>query len=58
MTRLDALRQAQLWMLREATKQPELVRGLEALDEPVDLGSSSQLPPYYWAAFVLSTDRP
>jgi CHAT domain-containing protein len=56
MTRLEALRQAQLWMLREATKQPELVRGLETLDEPVDLGSSSLLPPYYWAAIVLSGD--
>jgi CHAT domain-containing protein len=46
---VEALRQAQLWMLRE--RGP---RGLAPLEgEPQ---TSQRLPPYYWAAFVLSGD--
>jgi CHAT domain-containing protein len=68
-SKLEALREAQLWMLREAPRHPELVRGwvdhlrgsepelargLEELPEP---GSPRRhLPPYFWAAFVLSGD--
>ena len=49
MGKLAALREAQIWMLRDKGN-----RGL-ALDEdqPTDTGP---LPPYYWAAFVLSGD--
>ena len=44
-----ALRAAQLEMLREGYK-----RGLVPIDEP---RKTERVPPYYWAAFVLSTDR-
>ena len=46
MSKADALRQAQLAMLRG-----ELVRGAELEGE-----KNSRLPPFYWAAFVLSGD--
>jgi hypothetical protein len=46
MTKLEALRQAQLTMLREGMK-----RGLGEPEAP-----ARRLPPYYWAAFVLSGD--
>ncbi len=45
----EALRAAQLEMLREGYK-----RDLVPLDEERKAG---RVPPYYWAAFVLSTDR-
>jgi CHAT domain-containing protein len=45
LSKVEALRQAQLWMLREGN-----VRGL---DLPAD---NRTLPPRYWAAFVLSGD--
>jgi CHAT domain-containing protein len=56
MPKLEALREAQLWMLREASKQPDVLRGLKppADDEPAH--ADARLPPYYWAAFVLSGD--
>jgi CHAT domain-containing protein len=44
-----ALRAAQLEMLREGYK-----RGLVPIEEP---RKTERVPPYYWAAFVLSTDR-
>ena len=46
----QALREAQLSMLRGDQGRG----GLKREDGP----SSERLPPYYWAAFVLSTDRP
>ena len=49
MGKLEALRQAQLWMLKEGRQ-----RGLE-VDE-ISADESKRLPPYYWAAFVLSGD--
>ncbi|HEY5313746.1 MAG TPA: CHAT domain-containing protein, partial [Pirellulales bacterium] len=49
MTKIDALREAQLWMLREGAS-----RGLSIDDAPST--SDKRLPPYYWAAFVLSGD--
>lgn len=50
MSKIEALRQAQLTMLREGLK-----RGLELPDDqPAD--KQHRLPPYYWAAFVLSGD--
>jgi CHAT domain-containing protein len=47
MTKLQALREAQRWVMREAPR-----RGLDFLeDKPLRVA-----PPYYWAAFVLSGD--
>jgi CHAT domain-containing protein len=48
MSKLEALRDAQLWMLRE--------RGPRGLIELSDDSPPKRLPPYYWAAFVLSGD--
>jgi CHAT domain-containing protein len=45
LSKVEALREAQLWMLREG--------GTRGLDLPPDTKS---LPPQYWAAFVLSGD--
>ncbi len=45
----EALRAAQLEMLREGYQ-----RDLVPIDE---LRKTERVPPYYWAAFVLSTDR-
>jgi CHAT domain-containing protein len=49
LSKIEALRQAQLTMLREG-----IHRGLKLEDnqQPAD----NRLPPYYWAAFVLSGD--
>jgi CHAT domain-containing protein len=50
LSKLESLRQAQLTMLRDGVK-----RGLAFKnDQPPDQGR--RLPPYYWAAFVLSGD--
>lgn len=48
MSRADALRQAQLAMLRG-----ELIRGIVRAEEP---SGPRQVSPFYWAAFVLSGD--
>jgi CHAT domain-containing protein/Tfp pilus assembly protein PilF len=48
----EALREAQLYMLREGRR-----RGLVPLEKGQAAGAD-RLSPYYWAAFVLSTDRP
>ncbi len=55
MGKLPALREAQLWMLREGQQHPEIQRGLDFPhnDQP---RKGDRLPPYYWAAFVLSGD--
>ena len=50
MGKLAALREAQLWMLKEGR-----ARGLIVKHDGDDDGSS-RLPPYYWAAFVLAGD--
>ncbi len=50
MGRLDALREAQLWMLREGQE-----RGLVRIDQPAPGGPNRSLP-FYWAPFVLSGD--
>jgi CHAT domain-containing protein/Tfp pilus assembly protein PilF len=47
LARAEALRQAQLWMLEHARP-----RGLVR----IDAARGGPLPPYYWAAFVLSGD--
>jgi CHAT domain-containing protein/tetratricopeptide (TPR) repeat protein len=58
MGKLMALREAQLWMLREGYQVPELggARSL-TVDKSSPLPSGTpRLPPAYWAAFVLSGD--
>lgn len=47
-SRAESLRQAQLWMLNERGS-----RGLEAAEGPSG-DDQRRLPPYFWAAFVLS----
>jgi CHAT domain-containing protein/Tfp pilus assembly protein PilF len=50
MSKIEALRQAQLTLMRDGVK-----RGLDfEADKPPS--TDHQLPPYYWAAFVLSGD--
>jgi CHAT domain-containing protein len=51
--KLAALREAQLWLLREGAKQLGPLRGGLVRPEPEPRGT---LPPSYWAAFVLSGD--
>lgn len=48
----DALREAQLWMLREGMQRDARLR--PQLGEPAP--KAKKLSPYYWAAFVLSGD--
>lgn len=48
MGKLEALREAQLWMLRERG-----TRGLKHIEQE---NTTKRLSPYYWAAFVLSGD--
>jgi len=51
--RLEALREAQLWMLHESwRRKPAQPRSVE----PVPPKAPAGLPPDYWAAFVLSGD--
>ena len=49
MSKVEALREAQLWMLREGHRG--LVR-----EQPQDTTENARVSPYYWAAFVLSGD--
>ena len=51
LAKLEALRQAQLMMLREG---PE--RGLTIVTKNGQAEKPRRVPPYYWAAFVLSGD--
>jgi len=57
MSKIEALREAQRWLLHEGSKQPGLSRGLElpsSAEEPAS--QAAGLSPRYWAAFVLSGD--
>jgi CHAT domain-containing protein/Flp pilus assembly protein TadD len=59
MSKLEALREAQQWLIREGPKQSELLRGrgLELDSEPEnEVTQSGRLSPRYWAAFELSGD--
>lgn len=47
LSKLDAFREAQLWMMREGGN-----RGLVEVDDANE--ENKRLPPFYWAAFVLS----
>lgn len=51
LTRLEALREAQKWMLREGRQ-----RGLVLLDEENPPQRDASTPAYFWAGFVLSGD--
>lgn len=51
MSRLDALREAQLWMLKEGPRRDVRLRAQDPAEEP-----STRSPPYYWGSFVLSGD--
>ena len=55
--KLEALREAQLWMLREAGEAEEQsARGAAAVPEGGGSPSSGRPSPYTWGAFVLSGD--
>src|SRR5207237_592194 len=60
MTKLEALRQAQLWMLTEGPRRGPGVNRVVApnkLDEAKpEKAAAGKAPPFYWAAFVLSGD--
>lgn len=49
--KVEALREAQLWMLKE--RGP---RGATPVEADLKTAGEKRLPPYYWAAFVLSGD--
>ena len=51
--KLEALREAQLWLLRQGAEELGKMRGGLVRPDPVPAGP---LPPSYWAAFVLSGD--
>jgi tetratricopeptide (TPR) repeat protein/CHAT domain-containing protein len=53
--RLVALREAQLWLLKEGPSEPGVLRGMRREDVPPP-EKGGRLPPYYWGAFVLSGD--
>ncbi len=57
MGKLAALREAQLWMLREGVSDPGVKRGL--VRDPKDVAApkvadDGRLPSFYWAAFTLA----
>jgi len=55
LSRLESLRQAQLWLLREGAKPDSKVsRGVSRPKGAVVKGAGT--PPFYWAAFVLTGD--
>jgi CHAT domain-containing protein len=56
MSKIEALREAQRWLLHEGPKQPGLLRGLEFSKSPAETPSAAGLSPRYWAAFELSGD--
>ncbi|MBY0228601.1 MAG: CHAT domain-containing protein, partial [Gemmataceae bacterium] len=55
MGRLEALAESQRWMLREGKADPGVARGMRRKDAPQP-AEDGRMPPYYWAAFVLSGD--
>ena len=56
MTKLEALRQAQLWMLRKQPDQAGTDTRGRIKTKDLGVASSERLPAFYWAAFVLSGD--
>jgi CHAT domain-containing protein len=57
MSKIEALREAQLWLLHEGPKQPGLLRGLDFAPDPAaNPAEVVGVSPRFWAAFVLSGD--
>ncbi|MFM9964396.1 MAG: tetratricopeptide repeat protein [Planctomycetaceae bacterium] len=67
LSRVDSLREAQLWMLksgkqalresaRRAIARGQEARGAQVLLDELDKSQDDRLPPFFWAAFVLSGD--
>jgi len=57
MSKIEALREAQRWLLHDASKQPDIGRGLDLSSGPEEEATQSgRLSPRYWAAFELSGD--
>jgi CHAT domain-containing protein len=56
--KMEALRNAQLAMLNryELSTRKLKPRGADPVKEDVQAAGAKRLPPYYWAAFVLSGD--
>lgn len=54
--KLAALREAQLWMLRQGRQNPEIARGLKRKQETATASADGRLPPYFWAPWVLAGD--
>ena len=53
--KLEALREAQLWLIREGATNRDLLRSGLTLPEP-KAKDGDAVSPYFWAAFVLSGD--
>jgi CHAT domain-containing protein/tetratricopeptide (TPR) repeat protein len=56
MGKLEALREAQLWLVNEGWKHPELNLHRGLVRPVVELKKGDAVSPFYWAAFVLSGD--
>ncbi|MCY3681729.1 MAG: CHAT domain-containing protein [Gemmatimonadetes bacterium] len=58
MAGLEALREAQLWMLKntEGLKSSDEMRDMEDVDDFTTFSLISRTSPFYWAAFQLSGD--
>jgi CHAT domain-containing protein len=62
LSRLEALRQAQIAMLSDGLRDTRLLDIADATNRGIDFVEGQQpldgrrLPPYYWAGFVLSGD--
>ena len=56
MPKLEALRQAQLWLMQEGGKPgSQVARGIQ-VEGQKSVAKDGRLPPHFWAAFVLSGD--
>jgi CHAT domain-containing protein/Tfp pilus assembly protein PilF len=53
MSKVEALRQAQLWMLKQGAGRGMIVKGVPRERLPLE---DNRLAPYFWAAFCLSGD--
>jgi CHAT domain-containing protein len=56
MSKLDSLLEAQRWMLNEGRSHDRVSRGIRRLENAAEPAATGRLPPYYWAAFVMSGD--
>ncbi len=57
MTRAEALREAQLFVLNHGMRHPEVVRGLTLPSGTTTMkAKDGRTPPFHWAAWVLSGD--